>query len=233
MLESGTLNLKEAAGLLNIDWQCICSYFYWKMMSVPKQRVSTFDDAPHSCLDYLSSKRWKTTGRLYFKWARMAVTFQKGYPPQSQEGGTMSWMLTVWSGIFHFKRTSGTPTTKGLSGLGETAGPLHGDSAGYWQPGRSGKRAIWRAEEVAFSFPRSWESSWAVGCLDFNTCTCNGNQTRGHGPLPNISHHINCLEFLVTALLVQIFGKEKSGISILQQLNSSFLHLDSTKGCLC
>ena len=51
--------------------------------------------------------------------------------------------------------------------------------------------------------------------------TCNGNRTRGPWSPSEQSLHINCLELLAATLAVQSFAKEKSGISILLQIDNS------------
>jgi len=51
--------------------------------------------------------------------------------------------------------------------------------------------------------------------------TCNGIRTRGPWSPSEQSLHINCLELLAATLAIQSFAKEKSGISILLQLDNS------------
>jgi len=51
--------------------------------------------------------------------------------------------------------------------------------------------------------------------------TCNGVRTRGPWSPSERSLHINCLELLAATLALQTYAKEKSGISILLQLDNS------------
>ena len=123
-----------------------------------------------------------------------------------------------WLPILLF--TPGLPKTSSVKQSVELSGssqlsPQALEDLQWWEPHLStwnGRSLITQSTSLTITSEASLQG-WGA--------TCNGNQTRGPWSPSKQSLLISCLELLAATLVVQTFAKEKSGISILLQIDNS------------